>query len=412
MIYIKLSIITILLGILSVQPTMAQQSLNKQDSLFKRKVSEFRKLQNVEAQEQLYMSLKKNFDMESSEQIRRQYNYLHSALAIAWLSEGNLDKYEMYKGKTDGLNLLLFLLNDELEKMAEEGKNLEAAVSVAQSLLDTLAVQREMGTEGYSSTMHGLILHKSALVQYKLGNNGKALEYIGKADEMLERKHPGFINQHATILSANGKYQQALDVLSAAVKEGTFNEASTNLLRSTYVELHGDMEGYEPFMASLNEAALQKASEEVKKKRVDPKPAPKWTLTDLNGKSVSLADLKGHIVVMDFWATWCGPCKSSFPGMQQAVDAYADDPKVTFVFVSVGEEKETVQDYIDESGYRFHVLLDKDKKVAKDYGVRGIPAKIVIGPKGRLLFNSVGYSGSQGSTFNNMKAMIELIKKD
>lgn len=410
MIRIKLSIVALLLGVLSVQPVMAQQSQKEQDSLFRRKVSEFRKLENAEAQEQLYMNLKKDFERESSEKIRRHYNTLHSTLAISWLSEGNMAKYEMYKEKTDGPNLLMFLLIDELEKMAEEGKNLEVAVKVAQDFLDTLEVQRGMETEEYSATMHGLLLHKGALVQFKLGHNEKALEYIVKADELMDRKRPGFITQYATIISANGKHQQALEVLSEAVKAGNTNEDLTSLLKDTYVKVHGGTKGYDALIASLHEIALQKASVAVKENRLDPELAPEWTLTDLNGESVSLSDLKGQVVVMDFWATWCGPCKSSFPGMQQAVDAYADDPKVTFVFVSVGEEKEKVQHYIEESGYRFLVLLDKEKKVMKDYGVRGIPAKIVIGPEGRLRFNSVGYSGSQGSTFNHMKAMIELIK--
>lgn len=410
--HIKLIILTILLGGISINVAKGQQSQKEQDSLFNIKVAEFRKLKNVETKEQLYMNLKENFEPESSKKIQTNYNFLHSALAIAWLSEGNMDKFITYKKKTNSHVLLMFLLTEELEKMAKEGKNLEAALKISQDLLYDLGKQSEINKEDYSSLMHATLLHKCALVQLKLGNNEKGLEYIGKAYELYEKKEVGFIIQYSTFLSDNGLHKQALDVLSTAVKEGTSNDALTKLLRSAYAKYYGVTNGYDSFIALLNQTAMHKAYEEIKEKRVVSARAPEWTLSNLKGENISLSDLKGNIVVMDFWATWCGPCKLSFPGMQQAVDAYEDDPKVTFVFVSVGEKNETVQKFIKESGYRFNILLDKDKTVFKDYGITGIPAKIVIDPKGRIIYNSVGYSGSPGTTFNNMKAMIELIKND
>jgi cytochrome oxidase Cu insertion factor (SCO1/SenC/PrrC family) len=62
-------------------------------------------------------------------------------------------------------------------------------------------------------------------------------------------------------------------------------------------------------------------------------PASKFTLMDLNGNKVSLDSLKGKTVVVDFWATWCGPCKASFPAMQKLVDRHKDDKNVAFLFV-------------------------------------------------------------------------------
>jgi thiol-disulfide isomerase/thioredoxin len=76
-------------------------------------------------------------------------------------------------------------------------------------------------------------------------------------------------------------------------------------------------------------------------------PAPAFSLVDLEGNKVSLAELKGKVVILDFWATWCAPCKKSFPAMQKALDKYKADPNVRFLFIDtwerIPEPKKAVQ---------------------------------------------------------------------
>src|SRR5579872_3716312 len=99
-------------------------------------------------------------------------------------------------------------------------------------------------------------------------------------------------------------------------------------------------------------------------------PAPNFNLEDVHGKTVSLADFKGKILVIDFWATWCGPCQKSFPAMQILVDRYKSDPNVQFVFIDTWERDADYMDKVvqllNRNKYTFNVLFDE----AGDQGIQ------------------------------------------
>jgi peroxiredoxin len=160
---------------------------------------------------------------------------------------------------------------------------------------------------------------------------------------------------------------------------------------------------------------------EVAKKMVN-EPAPMFALKDFSGKTISLADLRGKVVIIDFWATWCGPCKVSFPGMQMAVTKYKDNPNVEFLFIDVSEVTDdyvdVVKKFIADNNYTFHVLFDdknpktgKLNKTAKIYGAPGIPAKYVIDKKGNIRFKSIGFGGTIERLAKEVDYMIEFATK-
>jgi peroxiredoxin len=155
--------------------------------------------------------------------------------------------------------------------------------------------------------------------------------------------------------------------------------------------------------------------EELIKKMIND-PAPKFALKDLSGNTVSLDELKGKVVVVDFWATWCGPCKASFPGMQTALNKYKDDPNVKFVFVDTWESKKpeemkkNADEFIAKNKYNFHVVLDTDDKVIGSYAVDGIPTKFVIDPESRIRFKAVGYDGSADKLVDEISIMVDVLK--
>jgi len=113
------------------------------------------------------------------------------------------------------------------------------------------------------------------------------------------------------------------------------------------------------------------------------KPAPSFKLKDLDGKDVALSELKGSVVVLDFWATWCGPCVMSLPKIDELNKDKKGDGLKVFA-VNQSEDKELVQGFIKSKGLTLPVLLDSDGKVGNKYKADAIPETVVIGKDGTV----------------------------
>jgi peroxiredoxin len=135
--------------------------------------------------------------------------------------------------------------------------------------------------------------------------------------------------------------------------------------------------------------------------------APDWELPTPDGKTVSLKSLRGNVVVMDFWATWCGPCKIAMPGVQKLHEQFKDKPVKVFG-ISTWERGDPVADpveYMKGKKYTYGLLVRGDK-IAEAYKVNNIPTYYVIGPDGKILHASTGFE-------ENKEAQIaEIIEKN
>jgi peroxiredoxin len=110
-------------------------------------------------------------------------------------------------------------------------------------------------------------------------------------------------------------------------------------------------------------------------------PAPEITLKDLQGQDVRLSDLRGKIVLLNFWATWCKPCKEEMPAMQASYDKLRGQG---FVVLAVNELEDTdrVIEHIRTHGHTFPVVMDHDNVVANRYGVVGLPVSFLVDRQG------------------------------
>ena len=117
-------------------------------------------------------------------------------------------------------------------------------------------------------------------------------------------------------------------------------------------------------------------------------PAPDFELTNLAGARIRLSELRGTVVLINFWATWCGPCRLEMPAIQERYERY--HPELAVLAVDFDEPAGEVQKFVDELGLTFEVLLDPGAKVQDLYRVRGYPTTYLLDTEGIVQVHHIG----------------------
>jgi peroxiredoxin len=135
-------------------------------------------------------------------------------------------------------------------------------------------------------------------------------------------------------------------------------------------------------------------------------PAPDFALNNLAGKSVSLGDYKGQIVLMNFWGSYCGPCRKEFPILDQISHQY-HGKGVTLVGINVEHDSAAAVDWLKETPVSFPILLDVDSKVSKLYRVEGMPNTVILDRKGNVRYVHRSYhAGVENEYIDQIRALM------
>jgi peroxiredoxin len=264
-------------------------------------------------------------------------------------------------------------------------------------------------------SQYGMYADTYAFIMYKTGDYKTGLQYAKDAAAIAERKNAEYNERYAQLLEKVMPAATVKKEIEQFVKDGAASAKTKDILKASYIAEKKSDAGYDDYLAKLEMAAKLKKKTELARAMTND-PAPKFNLKDLDGNNISLAALKGKVVVVDFWATWCGPCIASMPAMKTAQEKLKERADVTFVFVDTWQteedKKQNAADFMKKNNYSFHVLLDDENKVVTDFKVSGIPTKFIIDKTGNIRFKSVGWGGNDEALVDEVSMMVEMAAVD
>lgn len=374
---------------------------------------------------------------DSGAEQRFVYYTTYRELAVGYVGAGKIDKLITLLPQMDFATLVeIYRWNVERHLMMNT-MPLDSVYPLGKAILAEALTKVHDGSYNENMRFTPQQADEFAMSQLdkKLGMHARLLDKMGRYEEALSYLRmisPDHLYTSAKlndaqidILEHTGNGAQVDAVLETGIRNNAATPGMIERLKKEYVAKNGKEDGFDAYMESLKPAAdMEKFRAAVRAGLMNEKYIP-FKLKDLAGKVVNSADFKDKIVVIDFWATWCTPCKSAFPGMQMVVDKYAKDKNIAFYFIATqaanDKYKEDIKNYISKSGYRFNVLLDditnkgtQDKvfrTISPIFKSSGIPRKIVL-KNGVIRWSSEGYGGSASKLVDELSYVIELLKNE
>jgi len=275
------------------------------------------------------------------------------------------------------------------QDLVTPAKNIDFAEKISKRSLDIVLEQQKNSDspEDLNGTYY-MYADTYALILFKLNKYDEAFQLDDKLNQSNALGTEGK-ERYAALMEKTKGLETTKKYIEDELSKGTNSRVLLAQLETIFTKLNLPLDNFKTIKAKSIELVNAKKKAEIVQK-LGSTDAINFSLKNLEGKVINLADLKGKVVVLDFWATWCGPCKASFPAMQELVSKYKDK-NVEFLFVNTWErakEDETtkkVNTFINDKKYSFNVVFDYDDAITTKYKIEGIPTKIVIDKNGNII---------------------------
>ncbi len=247
------------------------------------------------------------------------------------------------------------------------------------------------------------------ILDYKLGDTDNALKWFNEVKSSLKSKE--LLLKIAEAYTALKNDAMVEYFLGMAYKVAPFDVNVAKQLKQNVLGAGGTESDFKSKLIALDKEWKATHFDDLKKIVLD-LPFPDFQIVDMNKKQLTAADLKGKIVVMDLWATWCKPCIAFFPYLQVIYNKYKDDKDVAFVILNSASAN-TFEDAFNwvskNEEFTFPFYYNQDKKMSAKLDVTTIPTTFILDKNSKIRFKKVGNEGEKAMP--QLDAMIEFIKQ-
>lgn len=337
--------------------------------------------------------------------VQKMAVYAHKASMSEWpwkaKQYNNLAKGFAEQG--DSLELAQSYVKKAMEAIPDENVGPVYVIDdrfIGGYVTDSVATKRRNKIKSSILATYGLIFMNKS-------EPDKAEDYLNQAMEISDSQAAQ--RQLAKLYMRTDRPKKAFDTYKALLMKDPTDEAMHKKLNEAYIAFNGSEEGYAAQTKQIDAAWREKMIKRFNSGRIDKEAPALDSITDLKGKPINTDKLKGKIIILDFWATWCGPCMSAFPHMQKIYDQFKDNQEVKFIILNSGWDNtiKEARKWKQKKEYTFPIYYDEDSKVTQAFGVHGIPTTFFIDQNGKIQFKKVGFEGKKMEP--KMKLQIELL---